>query len=241
MNNVIVFPKSLNLKVLEHSHIISLSALTICYSAEISKLRQLGLFDHIEKPDYLENAAQTRCDEFFAGRILAQAILEQYFNEIRAITSVQHKLPIWSAGITGCISHSKNTVVVVISNQAEYLGIDIENRVNKSFAEDSTAFILSEFEQQLWQTGQIQGLSFCEYLTLIFSIKESLYKAVYPIAQQYIDFLEASVVQINLEHQSVQLSFCLEVQQKYSLLECYQGYWKIQGDVILTWVFKSHV
>ncbi|MDM1021516.1 4'-phosphopantetheinyl transferase superfamily protein [Acinetobacter sp. VNK23] len=193
----------------------------------------------IDRPYYLLNAVSKRLNEFYVGRILAQAILAQHFDYSASITSMSERLPIWPKDFRGSISHARDQVVVAISSQADYLGIDIEYIVDENFAKDSTALILTTYEQDLWQTGKIFGLNFCEYLTLIFSLKESLYKAVYPVAQSYIDFLEAFVEQIDMENQSVQLSFCPKVREKYGLLEHYQGYWQIQDNTVLTWVFQS--
>ena len=170
--------------------------------------------------------------------MLAQAILKQYFNETHSITSLQYKLPIWSDGIIGSISHSNDLVVVAISSHSKYLGIDLEYIVATSFSEESMQLILTQFEQELWQTGKIEHLSFCEYLTLIFSLKESLYKAVFPVAQSYIDFLEATVVEIDIKRQMVRLKFNQDIQQRYKLRFEYQGFWVFQQDHVITWVAK---
>ncbi|MFM6905391.1 MAG: 4'-phosphopantetheinyl transferase [Acinetobacter tjernbergiae] len=126
----------------------------------------------------------------------------------------------------------------MISSRSKYLGIDLEYIVATSFAEESMQLILTQFEQELWQTGKIEHLSFCEYLTLIFSLKESLYKAVFPVAQSYIDFLEATVVEIDIKRQMVRLKFSQEIQQRYKLRFEYQGFWVFQQDHVITWVAK---
>lgn len=235
----LTIPNHLCMQLLKAAQTIVLAEQVVSYTLKLVDIPQIWQQNDLAHPDYLLNAVPKRLNEFYVGRILAQAILQQHFSCLDSITSMSERLPIWPKGFKGSISHCKNKVVVAVSVQADYLGIDIEHIVDESFAKDSAALILTQSEQALWQTGQIQGLNFREYLTLIFSLKESLYKAVYPVAQSYIDFLEAFVEQIDMENQSVQLSFCLKVREKYGLLESYQGYWKIEDGVVLSWVFQS--
>lgn len=238
MSVLLEFPKEIYLSCMGQGVLIPMATDIICYKAGISVLSHICQYDTLEKPNYLDQASQKRINEFFAGRMLAQAILKQYFNETHSITSLQYKLPIWSDGIIGSISHSNDLVVVAISSHSKYLGIDLEYIVATSFAEESMQLILTQFEQELWQTGKIEHLSFCEYLTLIFSLKESLYKAVFPVAQSYIDFLEATVVEIDIKRQMVRLKFNQEIRQRYKLRFEYQGFWVFQQDHVITWVAK---
>lgn len=234
----LTIPNHLCMQLLEAAQAIVLAEQVVSYTLELVDILQIWQQYDLARPNYLLNAVPKRLNEFYVGRILAQAILQQHFSCLDSITSMSERLPIWPKDFRGSISHARDQVVVAISSQADYLGIDIEHIVDENFAKDSAALILTLAEQYLWKTGQIQGLNFREYLTLIFSLKESLYKAVYPVAQSYIDFLEASVEQFDFENKSVQLSFCLKVREKYGLLEHYQGYWQIQDNTVLTWVFK---
>lgn len=234
----LTIPNHLCMQLLKAAQTIVLAEQVVSYTFELMDIPQIWQQYDLARPDYLLNAVPKRLNEFYAGRILAQAILQQHFDYSASITSMSERLPIWPKGFKGSISHSNNKLVVAISSQVNYLGIDIENIVDENFAKDSAALILTSAEQYLWKTGQIQGLNFREYLTLIFSLKESLYKAVYPVAQSYIDFLEALVEQFDFENKLVQLSFCPKVREKYGLLEHYQGYWKIEDERVLTWVFK---
>ncbi|GAA5630103.1 hypothetical protein AWW72_16110 [Acinetobacter sp. NRRL B-65365] len=240
MNYFLEIPPMLASACLQHATLIRLTANTFCYRAEISIITQIRHSYTLERPSYLENASAKRLNEFFAGRILAQAILQQYFNCSMCISSTQLKLPQWPKGFIGSISHSNEQVIVAISSQSEYLGIDIERIVETSFADESAALILTPCEQKLWQAEISHYLNFRTYLTLIFSLKESLYKAVYPIAQNYIDFLEATTVEMNMENQSVILKFDQKTRQRYGLKSEYQGYWQFNNDDVITYIVQSN-
>ena len=45
------------------------------------------------------------------------------------------------------------------------------------------------------------------------------------------------IVDINFDNQTLTLAFTLETQQRYQLLEQYQGGWAVEQDYIMTWVF----
>ncbi|ENW97169.1 hypothetical protein F904_00002 [Acinetobacter dispersus] len=222
---------------MKQANIIYLSADdVVCYRINISTLSKNFQYDLQEVPYYLYNAKLKRLHEFFAGRILAEAILKQHFNCSIPITSMQLKLPQWPQGLKGCISHSNQWVVVAISSQAKYLGIDLEHIVNMNFAKESIPLILTQFEQMLWWMGKVRPLNFYAYITLIFSLKESLYKAVYPVVQNYIDFLEVTVVKVDVGSQMAILKFDQDIQERYSLNAEYEGFWRFCDGYVFTWV-----
>lgn len=239
MNDFLDIPHACSLQLLQFAQPIQLNENITSYILALTNVKGIWQSYDLARPDYLLNAIPKRLDEFYAGRILAQGILQRHFNCVTPISSLQHKLPIWPQGLSGSISHSNQHVIVTVAANAQYLGIDIEQVVEERFAHESHALILTGTELQLWQSGQINGFDFCQYVTLIFSLKESLYKAVYPVAQHYIDFLEAAVVQVDMQQQTVKLEFCNEIRQKYGLLVHYQGDWKIQENYVLSWVFQA--
>lgn len=209
----------------------------VAYQLDLSAVDALFAKVDVSRPPYMLKAQRSRWQEFYAGRCLAQGILAQHFQQMQAVTSLQQPLPMWPQGILGSISHSKAHLMVAVTTHMQFLGIDLEHWVDVDFAQDSAPLILTESDLNLWQnSNMIQHLSFCQYVTLIFSIKESLYKAVYPQARQYIDFLDASVHHIDPETQRIQMTFCAEIQQRYALQRLYEGGWQMQDTYIQTWI-----
>jgi enterobactin synthetase component D len=241
MKKILEVPEFLLSICIQQAKFIFLSEHFICYQANIGMFSKIIQHSSLEKPDYLKSASTKRLNEFFSGRMLAQAILKKHFGCTASITSMQLKLPQWPKEILGSISHSDDQVIVIISSQSKYLGVDLERVVDSNFAEESMHLILTQSEQLLWHEGHAQPLNFREYLTLIFSLKESLYKAVYPIAQNYIDFLEVAIEEIDIKEQKVILKFNQHIQELYGLSKEYQGFWKFEEDQnIITWVSLSN-
>lgn len=212
-----------------------------CYGLDLSKTLHLHIDQQLKPPKLIAQAHPKRQHEYLYGRILAQAVLSHHFGLDQPLTSMHEHLPVWPTHVLGSISHSQNKLIVALSDKASYLGIDIEHWVSSEFAQESAHLILTPSEFELWKVKVFECIDFAQFVSLIFSVKESLYKAVYPLAKQYIDFLEASVVDIDFENQTLTLAFTSEIRNRYQLLEHYQGGWKVEQDYIMTWVFKANI
>lgn len=239
MSNYLYIPEQLSTSIYEISSLIFLTSELLCYGVDLSKTQHLHIDQQLDHPLKIAQARVERKNEYLCGRVLAQAVLNHHFGLDQPITSMHEHLPIWPSHVLGSISHSQNKLIVALSNNAIYLGIDIEHGVTSKFAQESAHLVLTPSEFDLWKSKAAEFFDFARYVSLIFSVKESLYKAVYPTAKQYIDFLEASIVDINFENQSLTLTFLPEIQQCYQLLEHYDGGWTIEQDHIITWVFQT--
>jgi len=212
-----------------------------CYGLDLSKTLHLHIDQQLKPPKLIAQAHPKRQHEYLYGRILAQAVLKHHFGLDQPLTSLHEHLPIWPTHVLGSISHSQNKLIVALSDKASYLGIDIEHWVTSKFAQESAHLILTPSELELWKIKAYEFFDFSQFVSLIFSVKESLYKAVYPLAKQYIDFLEAFVVDIDFENQKLILAFAPEIRNRYQLLEQYQGGWKVEQDYIMTWIFQAGI
>ncbi len=240
VNHYLYIPEQLSTSIYKISNPIFFTSKLFCYRLDLSKTQHFHIDQQLEHPLKIAQACVERKNEYLCGRVLAQAVLNHHFGLDQPITSMHEPLPIWPSHVLGSISHSQNKLIVALSNNAVYLGIDIEHWVTSEFAQESAHLILTPSEFDLWKSKACDFFDFAHYVSLIFSIKESLYKAVYPTAKQYIDFLEASIVNFNFENQILMLSFCPETQERYQLLEQYQGGWVVEQDHIMTWVFQAH-
>ncbi len=157
------------------------------YAVELSRLNL---------PKALENAHPRRVLEFKIGRLCALlAIKELTGREDCEIGVGSQREPLWPDDLVGSISHSKEQACAVVARKSEVglLGVDLEQwpRVREELSsqictDDELADLLkdSTFGQQ-------------EILTLIFSIKEALYKALYPSVRHFFGFKAARVRSIS--------------------------------------------
>lgn len=132
-----------------------------------------------------------RLREFAAGRTCARVALRNVGIPLDTeILKGSHGQPLWPEGITGSITHTQYyccAAVVPLSRVAS-LGIDAEPNLPL----DGGVFeLVSTFnERKSISTLSIPGIHVDR---LLFSIKESVYKAWFPLEHSFLDFHEVIV------------------------------------------------
>lgn len=141
-------------------------------------------------PDDLTQAVPKRRAEFLAGRFCAALALRQ----VGMIETVprQGRAPVWPDGVAGSISHRKDRAVAAVSRHHRFVGLDCEGYVANDRAMQLSASIFTEAESRL----RPDALPYGRFFTLVFSAKESLYKALSPRLTRVPDFLEVTVTDL---------------------------------------------
>ncbi|ESW36293.1 4'-phosphopantetheinyl transferase family protein, partial [Pseudomonas taiwanensis] len=103
----------------------------------------------------------------------------------------EDRSPIWPAGIHGSITHGKGWAAAVVAAEASCrgLGLDQEALLDDQRAERLMGEILTPPELERLDRSQL-GLA----VTLTFSLKESLFKTLYPLTRQRFYFEHAEVL-----------------------------------------------
>ena len=99
-------------------------------------------------------------------------------------------------GVVGSITHNNDRAAAVVARDSEYagLGIDIESVMAFQQAQELQQQILTD-EDMNCEGVHLCGTEF--FVTLAFSAKESLYKALYPSTKQYMDFHDLYIKRIS--------------------------------------------
>ena len=149
----------------------------------------------IAPPASIQRSVAKRQAEFLAGRVCARAALQQ-LEGLSFIPAIgEDRAPVWPAHIAGSITHSTGRAAAIVANKAHWrgLGMDLENLLNFERAERLAGEILTPPELQRMAAGAKDQLALL--VTLTFSVKESLFKALYPIVQQRFYFEHAEVLE----------------------------------------------
>jgi enterobactin synthetase component D len=149
----------------------------------------------IEPPASIQRSVAKRQAEFLAGRICARAALLQ-LEGLSFIPAIgEDRAPVWPAHITGSITHSTGRAAAIVANKAHWrgLGMDLENLLDAERAERLAGEILTGPELRRMAAGARDQLAMV--VTLTFSVKESLFKALYPIVQKRFYFEHAEVLE----------------------------------------------
>lgn len=153
--------------------------------------RRLG----IVLPEHLSGAVPKRRAEFLAGRYCVRLALKGLGKNVDFTLKIGDKrAPIWPTGLIGSITHSKGFASAAVArlDTVRGIGIDSERLIAEKTANNVQSHILTKAEQ--YQDNQTLVSSAREYLTLIFSAKESIYKCLYPLVSQYFDFRDARII-----------------------------------------------
>jgi len=162
----------------------------------------------IDYPTVLKGAYSRRKAEFLAGRYSAQQSLLRLFKKNTIyiekdvdISIGRNRQPLFPVYSRGSITHSGavSLSAVGLSEDFHALGIDFEFIVSDEDALILQKQVLYPTELQLAKTSHLDTNTM---ITLIFSAKESLFKALYPDVGAYFDFFAAEV--INIEYSSTE-------------------------------------
>ena len=136
-----------------------------------------------------EMLTNKRKAEFLAGRVCAQKCLLDLNFTNTVIEVGKNRAPIWPHGIVGSITHTSNTAVSVAAlfRNYEAIGIDLEEIISSKIAEEINYQILGKEENQIF-SNNTHIVEYSRFLTLVFSAKESIFKALHATVKNYFDF-----------------------------------------------------
>ncbi len=139
----------------------------------------------IRIPPQLKHASEKRKAEFLAGRRCAGMALKHLGGKTDFPGISSDRSPHWPVGYTGSISHTRNMAVSLVGRSEKYpgLGVDLEKILTGNEAEKLADLIMKPQERRC-----IAGLDFALLTTLVFSAKESLFKALYPAVKHICAF-----------------------------------------------------
>ncbi|KAA2227758.1 4'-phosphopantetheinyl transferase family protein [Pseudomonas brenneri] len=149
----------------------------------------------VPPPASIQRSVAKRQAEFLAGRLCARSALQRLegLDFIPAIG--EDRAPVWPGHISGSITHSTGHAAAIVGHKAQWrgLGMDLENLLSLERAERLAGEILTPDEMQRMAAGPREQIA--QWVTLTFSAKESLFKALYPIVRKRFYFEHAEVVE----------------------------------------------
>ncbi|MDF0605133.1 4'-phosphopantetheinyl transferase superfamily protein [Neisseriaceae bacterium TC5R-5] len=196
----------------------------------------------IDCPPNILSSVKKRQAEFFYGRLAAKWALREFDLQDSQISIGQGREPCWPAGMIGSISHSSDLAGAIVARRGQYIGIgiDIEHTVTAEMKEALLKLAINQDELALLQAAP-GCLPLNTRITLLFSAKESLFKAAYGSVQRFFDFDAAQLVHLDItkhylilrlnEHLNDMLPFNRHCRISFSLLE--------EGTVLTAFALSS--
>ncbi len=139
----------------------------------------------------LQRSVAKRQAEYLAGRVCARAALQRLDGREHVPATHEDRSPVWAPGVHGAITHGQGwaAAVVVAQDDCGGVGLDVETVLSDARAERLAGEILTPAELQRLDRHQL-GLT----VTLTFSLKESLFKTLYPLTGTRFWFEDAEVL-----------------------------------------------
>lgn len=150
-------------------------------------------------------AVPKRRAEFLAGRFAArQALLALGIDATPERD--EHGRPVWPASVAGSITHGADRALCAVARTSSVrsLGIDAERLMGEGTKVELMARICSDAERHV--LARSVPAPEPTRVTVAFSAKESLYKCLFPLAQKFMDFDAAHVVQADVQDLSGSLA-----------------------------------
>lgn len=145
--------------------------------------------DPASLPLHLKDASEKRKREFAAGRRVArQALIQAGCSDAGPPGIGEDRLPVWPCGWKGSISHSDDAAIAIAApdTACQLLGIDIERVIEQKLVRNIQSQVAYSGEMDL-----LEEFDSSTRLTILFSAKEALYKALYPQVKAFFDFQAA--------------------------------------------------
>ena len=161
----------------------------------------------VEKPANLSSWVISRRAQFLAGRLAAKAALDSNQKIAHPLVSPannqvltgKHREPIWPKSVVGSISHSQQTSIAAVSKQHQTkigLGVDVQSIIDAETRAKIAPSILTLHDEVFIKQGA-DCLSAPVLFTLIYSAKESFFKALFNTVGEYFDFDAVSIINID--------------------------------------------
>ncbi len=138
-----------------------------------------------QEQDALGDALPKRTREFSSGRHAAHLAMAAMELQVQPVTLGEGRAPIWPQGLVGSITHTRDLAMALLAATAQMrgLGVDLEE------AEAVTRDLFSA----LYTSQELTWIDDRRLATLVFCAKEAIYKSIFPLAGQFIDFPEVEI------------------------------------------------
>ncbi|MFA0812333.1 4'-phosphopantetheinyl transferase family protein [Microbulbifer epialgicus] len=182
-------------------------------------------------PSQLGKAVISRRAEFLAGRCCAHFALSQLGMPGTKIPIGTNRCPVWPDGIQASITHTAHRALCAASKQSHGLGIDFEVTMAHQTASEIKPNVVSSREASVLLKS---GLPLEKWLTIAFSAKESLFKALYPAVGKYFDFLDAEIIAMLPEQQKVKFKILRDLSSRVPSGSTFTGAYQPHQNGILS-------
>ena len=188
----------------------------------VAKIEDLSEFERDPLEDAcIPQAIARRRTEFHAGRSISRIAMSRMGFTPASIPVGENRQPCWPAGMIGSISHNRTYVGIAITGSSCYksIGFDLEKHASVTPSMFKQILVTEELTDL-----EDRGLD----PTFFFSSKEAVFKAVFPIHNEYFNFTDVLIKKTDSGYYArscnQSLSFAQTIEQGSGIAKACENY-----------------
>jgi 4'-phosphopantetheinyl transferase EntD len=158
-----------------------------------------------EEAAVLGPVVDARRREFTSARTCARRALARLGLSSVPILPGPNREPLWPGGVVGSITHCAGYCAAAVASNSVLSTLGIDAEVHDALPEEVRNVVLLEEERCWLRTRRTDSI---HWDRVLFSAKESLYKAWFPMTGRWLDFTEA-LVTVDLSQGTLHAELCL--------------------------------
>ncbi|MGQ9367579.1 4'-phosphopantetheinyl transferase family protein [Azospirillum sp. ST 5-10] len=181
-----------------------------------------------EMPAPVVRAVAKRQAAFLAGRLCADRALRGLTGRGGCPPIGADRAPVWPPGCCGSISHGRDRAVAVVGSLGRWagLGVDVEDRVADADARPLQDAIAGPAE--IARLEAVTG-SAGAAVTLALSLKESLFKALFPLCRRMF-YCDAAEIEACTATGTARLRLCRPLSPDWPAGRCVEAHFAVGPD-----------
>jgi phosphopantetheine--protein transferase-like protein len=164
-----------------------------CVATSCRRIGQSAIDLFPQEQEFIKKAVDKRRSEFAAGRACAREALCAIGFAPMPILQNDARAPLWPDGTLGAISHSHTWAGAAVTRSPDLCGIGLDIETIKRVNLDIARMVLTQQETNFY--AALPDAEKKQYLALVFSAKEAVYKCLSPVSAIRIGFKDALVQQ----------------------------------------------
>ncbi|PAK93548.1 4'-phosphopantetheinyl transferase family protein [Brevibacterium casei] len=181
----------------------------------------------------VEGAVPRRQIEFVTTRECARRALQRLGLPPGPIPVGTHREPVWPPGIVGSLTHGANLHAAAVALKRQYRAVGIDVEPNTSLPKGTLDLIASTAERLALASLETSWPTVA-WDRLLFSAKEAMFKAWFPLTGQWLDYQERV---LSIDPVTGTFTGCLpldsEARSRFRISSI-DGRWGISEDRVLT-------
>jgi 4'-phosphopantetheinyl transferase EntD len=142
--------------------------------------------------DLIANAVDARRREFITARRCARRALAQLGHPPAPIRPGPRREPLWPAGVAGSITHCAGYRAAAVARAGDLAALGIDAEPDDPLPDGVADLVMAEPERARI-AALCAGTPGVHWDRLLFSAKESVYKAWYPLTRRWLGFEDADL------------------------------------------------